>query len=194
MSALQRTIIVLLASSIVALLYAPLLMPESYNWIVHTTSESGAQAVDGAWLARTGFVLYGVAVLLLVMLMRRRWSSALLLVHGVFGICMIGNAVFSSKPWDKSMPFDLLEDTLHSWMSGLVGTAFSLGVLMVFFRRARSEYLSKGFDVFAILVAIAVSITMMGSLGVNGLVQRLMFFVSYLWYGKEALSPEEQRN
>jgi hypothetical protein len=52
-----------LTVSALALAVAPMLMPESYSWVVHTTSESAAQGVNGAWLARLGFVAFGFAVL-----------------------------------------------------------------------------------------------------------------------------------
>jgi hypothetical protein len=180
-----QVILMLLAFSIASLLFAPLLMPESYNWIVHTTSESGAQGIEGAWLARAGFVLYGLAVLLLSVYSRKRWPSVAVLLHVMFGIGMIGNAIFSSKPWEATLPFDLMEDTLHSLMSGLVGTAFSVGVVVMYFQRGPADKLSKLFDVFAVLVSVAVTVAMMGQLGIDGLIQRLMFLVSYLWYAKE---------
>lgn len=41
-----------LAASLVALALAPLLMPASYDWRANTISESGAQGIEGAWLAR----------------------------------------------------------------------------------------------------------------------------------------------
>ncbi len=40
-----------LVASATSLALAPTLMPESYSWVSHTTSESAAQGV-GAWLAR----------------------------------------------------------------------------------------------------------------------------------------------
>jgi hypothetical protein len=40
--------VLLLALSFVSLLTAPLLMPESYSWLSHTTSESAAQVSRAA--------------------------------------------------------------------------------------------------------------------------------------------------
>lgn len=123
----QSTVLSFLLISVMALLIAPILMPESYDWVTHTTSESGAQGIEGAWLARSGFVLYGLAVLLLIAI-KKDWKLFARLVHAIFGLSMMGNAVFSSRPWLAELPFDALEDTLHSWMSGLVGSAFTVGV------------------------------------------------------------------
>lgn len=181
-------ILILIVISVLALLLAPLLMPQSYNWIVHTTSESGAQGVEGAWLTRAGFIVYGIAVFVLS-LVNKSWSVLARITHGVFGICMIGNAVFSSRPWQVGMPYSELEDLLHSWMSGLVGTAFTIGVILVFFLRKPSDILAKLFDVMAVLVSIGVTVLMFGSAeNIAGLVQRIIFAVSYLWYAKETLA------
>jgi TRAP-type C4-dicarboxylate transport system permease small subunit len=52
-----------LVASALALALAPLLLPTSYSWVAHTTSESAAQGVPGSWLARVGFLVFGAAVL-----------------------------------------------------------------------------------------------------------------------------------
>lgn len=175
----------LFLTSVMALLIAPVLMPESYDWIVHTTSESGAQGIEGAWLARSGFVLYGIAVLLLVAI-KKDWNPSARFIHTIFGFSMIGNAVFSSRPWLAELPYDVLEDTLHSWMSGLVGTAFTVGVLGVFLQRRKTDWFSRSVDSIAILTSIIITLIMFGDgEGFAGLVQRIMFSVSYLWYAKE---------
>jgi hypothetical protein len=63
-----------LAASAAALAVAPILMPTSYSWVAHTTSESAAQGVPGAWLARLGFVTFGFAVLAVAGLARHLWG------------------------------------------------------------------------------------------------------------------------
>jgi len=52
-----------LGASAAALAAAPALMPASYSWISDTTSQSAAQGLSGAWLARLGFVLLGLSVM-----------------------------------------------------------------------------------------------------------------------------------
>jgi len=179
-------VLFILLCSVIALLYAPLLMPASYHWLVHTTSESAAQGIEGAWLARLGFSLYGFAVLLLTMACRHQWGRATFLMHASFGVCMIGNAVFSSRPWLDDLPFDLMEDMLHSWMSGLVGTTFALGVLATFFQRKKTDHFSRAVDIMAIVSSIVIPVGMLVWLEIGGLIQRIMFTISYLWYAREA--------
>ncbi|HET9901772.1 MAG TPA: hypothetical protein VFR46_12025 [Actinomycetes bacterium] len=61
-----------LALSAIALGAAPALMPDDYSWIGHTTSESAAQGVSGAWLARLGFLLFGLSAIWLAAQRLRR--------------------------------------------------------------------------------------------------------------------------
>lgn len=54
------TALFILVGSALALGLAPLMMPASYSWISDSTSESGAQGIEGAWLANLGFMLFGL--------------------------------------------------------------------------------------------------------------------------------------
>lgn len=178
-------VFLMLLSSVIALLYAPLIMPVSYDWISHTTSESGAQGIEGAWLSRLGFLIYGFSVLLLVMALRHIWGRGAVVLHACFGVFMAGNAAFSSRPWLLDLPFDPIEDHLHSFMSDGVGFAFTLGVLVVFLQRSQSDRVAKAFDVIVMLCSIFIPLAMLVWLNIDGLIQRIMFAVSYVWYAKE---------
>ena len=67
-------ILLLLLSSVLSLFIAQLIMPDSYSWIAHTTSESAGQGVEGAWLARLGFITFGLAVIWLSLSLKNIWS------------------------------------------------------------------------------------------------------------------------
>ena len=97
--AIDRVAIVMLVGSAIALAAAPFLMPNSYDWVRHTTSESAAQHVPGAWVARSGFVGLGLAVILLASRRRNRWTWPGAGLHAAFGALMIAAAVFSSRAW-----------------------------------------------------------------------------------------------
>lgn len=118
----------LLLLSFLALLLAPLCMPASYSWLRHTTSESAAKGVAGAWLARLGFLILGLTVLWLSERLRDSWSLPVCLMHGAFGLFMVGTAIFSSRPWLPNLPFDPVEDALHSFTATAMGFAFAIGV------------------------------------------------------------------
>ncbi len=177
----------LLAISAFSLLAAPLLMPESYSWLSHTTSESGAQGVSGAWLARLGFLTFGLAVLWLAASLRSVWPRGANWLHTAFAVFMIATATFSHQPWMVGTPFDPVEDSLHSFTATAMGFAFALGVLVRLLQRDRRDLYSRAFDLAALLAATVIPLLMVYLPTTDGLLQRLMFLTAYLWYGNEAL-------
>lgn len=180
-------VLVLLAASCAALLAAPLLMPPGYSWLHHTTSESAAQGVQGAWLARLGFLLFGLAVVLLTAASRRSWARGAVLFHAAFGVCMVAAAAVSHRSWLPDAGFDAVEDALHSLMATTMGFAFALGVLARFILRRPAHSGMRVFDVVALVTSVVVPLLMAWGGVPTGLVQRLMFLVAYLWYALEAL-------
>lgn len=181
-------ILVLLALSLAAILAAPLLLGEGYSWLIHTTSEAAAQGLQGAWLTRLGFLLFGFAVLWLALTSAGTWARAATWMHLAFGVLMISTASFSHRPFIASMPCDPFEDLLHSITATVMGFAFSFGVMTRFFQRERRFSLAGIYDLIALGAAIVIPLLMAAGIGPAGLIQRVMFLVAYGWYGAEAYS------
>jgi hypothetical protein len=105
-------------------------------------------------------------------------------MHLAFGLLMIGTAAFSHRPFIPGVPFDPVEDWLHSLTATLNGFAFSLGVFFRFLQRGKSPM--KALDQAALASTIVIPLLMKNFPGISGLVQCVMFLVAYLWYGTEA--------
>jgi hypothetical protein len=176
-----------LGASVVSLATAPLLLPDSYSPITDTTSESAAQAVDAAWLARLGLLLFGLGVIWLATLSVKRWGRWGTATHIGFGAAMTATATFASKSWLVDAPYVWSEDFLHSVASGLVGISFILGVLAVQFRRRQDQVGARIFDLSALAIAMGVSLAIGFWGNIDGLLQRVMFLVAYIWYASEAI-------
>jgi hypothetical protein len=181
-----------LLASVVALALAPLLMPESYSWQAHTTSESAAQGVPGAWVARLGFIAFGLAVVGITIRARQRWPAVATAAHGAFGALMCGAAVFSSRSWEADAMFSATEDVLHSVAATGMGFAFALGVVALALGRAVAGLRVRVLDVVAVGAAVILPLAMMAAAGVAGLLQRAMFAIAYLWYVREALLTDRR--
>ncbi len=177
--------ITLLALAALCFAVAPMLMPASYSVVENAISESAAQGVEGAWLARTGFLLFGFGVLRLAGL-AEHWGPWGRAAFGLFGVAMIGAATFSHMPWE-AVPFVELEDRLHSVAASVVGLSFTVGVLLVLFQRTRGDIAGRVFDLAAIAIAPTISMIMFNVDGIAGLVQRIMFGVAFMWFGTEAV-------
>lgn len=175
-----------LCGSALALALAPLLMPDSYTWVTHTTSESAAQGVSGAWLARLGFLTFGLTVSWLTVISSSRWGRWGTLLHGMFGVLMIATAAFSHRPFEPGIVFDRTEDLLHSVAATAMGFAFALGVVAVMVHRPERPVPRRVLDVAALVASVIIPLGMGAWNGSAGLLQRLMFLMAYLWYATEA--------
>jgi hypothetical protein len=180
------SIVALLFLSAVTLLAAPTLMPAGYGWLTHTTSESAAQALEGAWLARLGFILFGLAVIWLASFKSGVWARTAVWCHLVFGVCMVGTAAFSHQPWLDGIPFDPIEDFLHSLTATVMGFAFAFGVVAHLLQREGEDRVGRLLDVTAVAAATFLPLLMATQPAIIGLLQRTMFAVAYIWYGREA--------
>ncbi|RBY80790.1 DUF998 domain-containing protein [Blastococcus sp. TF02A-26] len=125
----------------------------------------GAQTVDGAWLARLGFL-------------------------------MAAAAAFSHRPWQPGRDFDRTEDLLHSVAATTMGIAFAAGVVataVLAARRGRRR--ARVLDAVALAASVVLPLGMSALPEADGVLQRLMFAVAYVWYGREALvlrrTPDE---
>lgn len=177
----------LLLASLLALAVAPVLMPHGYSWLRHAISESAAQGLQGAWLARLGFVLFAFAVLSEAQLLRRRWGRPATWLHTLFAVCMVAVAAFSHRPWLPGVPFDLFEDTLHTVAATGMGFAFAFGVVLVFLRRV-GWGMARALDLLAIVASVVLPLGMAARPDIAGLLQRTLFAIAYLWYGRELLA------
>jgi len=90
-------------------------LDESYSWVEHTTSQAGGQGVEGAWMARLGFVLFGLAVICLAHCKAGTWRRPATALHVAFGAYLFAVAAFSLRSWQDGMPFDRTEDLNQAW-------------------------------------------------------------------------------
>ena len=178
------SVILLLTAALLALGLAPMLMPDSYSWVEHGVSESAGQGLEGAWLARIGFIVFGLAVLWLVILRRASWGLVVSSLHLVFAVSMFGVAAFPTRPWDDDVAFVESEDLLHTVFASAMGFAFITGVVMLIVARRERSAIAAVWDWAALLVTMVVPLTM--STGIWGLLQRIMFLSAGAWYGREA--------
>ncbi|MFK7804885.1 MAG: DUF998 domain-containing protein [Anaerolineae bacterium] len=178
----------LLMFSAALLLIAPFFMPVDYSWVSQTTSESAAQGVPNAWIARLGFITFGFSVISLAIHKRSAWAISAVWLHIIFGVLMTATAAFSHHHWDPSMPLDPIEDALHSITATVMGFAFSFGILALLLQKLWQKETDYIFDIVAISVATFIPLGMLFWPNYAGIAQRFMFLVAYAWYGREALN------
>lgn len=175
----------LLVAALGLLGLAPLVLDASYRWTQHTTSEAAGQGVDGAWMTRAGFLCFSAAVLWLAHRRRLDWGQPGTGAHVAFGACMAAVAAFSLRSWEASADHDQTEDLLHSVAATTMGFAFALGVVGVAWRRSGRP---RVLDLVALAASVVLPLAMSASPSHAGILQRAMFVVAALWYGREATS------
>lgn len=176
-----------LVASAVAISVAPTMMPPGYSYVSQTTSESAAQGLHGAWVARLGFVCFGLSVIFLATLRRRQWGSWAVGLHATFGALMTATAAFSHRPWQSTTSYDRTEDLLHSVAATGMGFAFALGVVAAMLWQTDPSRRWRLLDVAAIGASVVLPLGMAAIPEAQGLLQRAMFAVAYLWYAREAV-------
>jgi len=162
-------------------------MPEDYSWRRLSISESAAQGQQHAWVARLAFLCFGAGVLLLALAMRDRWPRITYACHLVFAAAMAGAAAFSHSPWQAGVPADPVEDFLHSICATGMGFAFCIGVTARLVQRGRETGRRWMLDATALFAAAALPLVLASAPEVGGLMQRTMFAISYVWFGREAV-------
>lgn len=172
----SRIGIILMALTMVV---GPWFSPPGFDWVRHTTSEQAGQLTAGAYLMRFGFVALGLGIFIdaLEAVKRRQWANSLFLV---FGLSMILVAVFSTRPIDLTLTYDLTDDWLHSFFATLMGFAFGFGVgwRMIYMRTPLDLTLSG----LAALASIILPLLMWQMPDYAGVWQRLMFGISFVWF------------
>ncbi len=189
----RTVLLAALSSAVLLLALAPLALPPSYSWVELGTSEAAAQGVEGAWVARMGFVVFGLAVLGVCVLRHAAWQPLATGLHACFGVGLLLVAVYSHAPWEAGAPYVELEDQLHSVFAAIVGFSFITGVATTLVvRRPRTRASLVG-DVAALLVAATVPLLMAAP--VWGVLQRFMFLTAAAWYAAEVQreAPQDRR-
>lgn len=185
--ALALFVIPLLLLSATLVVLAAWAMPEGYSWRSLSISESAAQGQLHGWIARLAFLCFGTGVLLLALCVRARWPRLTYWSCLVFAAAMFGAAAFSHAPWQPGATNDRTEDVLHSVFATGMGFAFCVGVGARCLQRGPQATLDRSLDTVALLVATILPLLLASGSAVGGLVQRVMFVVAYLWFGREAL-------
>jgi succinate-acetate transporter protein len=179
------------AASATAILAAPLLLGDDYDWITRSVSESAAQQTPGAWLGRLALVLSGLATILVSIVRAREWGALATTAFTLFGLFWTLTAVYSTESWVESTPRDDVESALHSvFATAMAVICLGALVLAVRGRYASGHPLSGRWRMATVGLIVAASGLPLGAMLVptlGGLFQRAMFFVAYAWFTREAL-------
>ncbi len=165
--------------SILMLSLAPLAVPDDYSVVDHILSEAGAQGVDGAWVFRAAILLTAVSVFSLVSMSDKVWSRRARQLLRLYAGGLVFLAIFPEAPWNGGV-----HNALVAWLhtaAGVVGAvAFILAAFTVWRERPPDQGMRRAFD-WIVMASIALLPQAMLVLPADGILQRLMVALGYIW-------------
>ncbi len=170
----------------VAIIVAPLVLGGGYDWITRSVSESAAQQTEGAWLGRLSLVLSGLSTLAVCVVRARVWGAAATTAFALFGFMWALTAVYSARSWVNGVPYDRLEDAVHSILAtGMAIICLGALVLVVWGRYASRAWRLATVGLLAAATLLPLAAVLVPEFA--GVFQRVMFLWTYFWFIRETL-------
>lgn len=162
---------------VIIIVIAHVAAPIEYHWTKHTISHLGAQSYDHAWIMQTGFLTFGIAVALGVLLNGMSLRTLPILIYGA---CIALTGIYCTDPFVLDIKYDTGEARLHSIFAQVAGFSFTLGILIqMFFAKNKKDKLYH----FIFFLAVLTCSALFGLLEENqGIVQRGLYLVSLVWF------------
>lgn len=185
MKLLKVTTIAAFAIAVIGILVAPVFLHDGYSVLRNSISESAAQNVPTAWIARTALFASGVGVVAVVILKSSTWSRTTNFAFTAFGTLWIVSSLFSTKSWIVGTPFNAVENAIHSYAASGMAIVV-LGAIVIGFTKQPVSLVDR---LLALALASAATLFPLASVlapEFGGLFQRVMFFYTYLWFGLQA--------
>jgi len=169
-----------LAAIIFALLIiaAHLVAPASYSMVKNTISDLGSQGYDYKAIMQTGFILFGVILMLGISLNEMSLRTMPLLIYGLL-VDLYG--IFCARPIinEESLISSEMQSILHPIFAQAAGVAFSIGILLQIFYAESKKQKTIHFLFLAAVIGLSIAF------GLNhefpGIIQRILYLVSLLW-------------
>lgn len=166
------------AALVLVMFILPFYSTPGYSILKNTTSHLGAQHAPNAWIMNLVFTLLGAAVLLQAWLYLKKHCARQVLLT-IFGLGLIGTAVFRHAPIVAGIPVNRLADTMHSVFATAVGFSFIFfAVSAAFMETTNRRRISA---LFIAVIATGLSVLIFTVPGLAGLWQRLMFILAFGW-------------
>lgn len=165
------------------MLVAHLLAPANYQLASNTLSELGAQQAEFAWIARIGFIGFGVLLAWHfsgdLVHVKRFWGQAVLLL--LYGSSVALTGFFSTAPIESGVSFSEPESMLHSMFATMAGVCLSVSVLMAAWRAPTPRERAR--HVAALVFITGTSVLFATLPEWQGVTQRLLWIGGLWWLG-----------
>ncbi len=149
---------------------------QNYDWTKNTISDLGAQGYERKLIMQAGFLSFGLTLSFGLLLAGISWRTAPILVYAV---CVAMTGIFCTKPFTDINTYSTAQSILHSTFAQVAGVAFSIGILVQICFVPNSNL--KFIHLLFFVGVIGLSVTFGLIKNYQGLVQRLMYLISFIW-------------
>jgi hypothetical membrane protein len=161
---------------VVFILVAHIFSADNYDWTKNTISDLGAQGYDRKLIMQIGFLAFGLTWTIGLLLNGLTWRTTPTLIYG---LCVALTGVFCTKPFTDIATYSTSQSTLHSTFAQIAGVAFSIGILTQIFFTSNNSL--KFMHVVFFILVIGLSVTFGLLKNYQGIAQRLLYLVSFIW-------------
>lgn len=179
----EQTVRAAIGWLVATLVVAHLLAAPNYSIVSNTLYELGAQTAEFAWIARLGFIGFGVLLAWHysgdLVHVQRFWAQAILLL--LYGSSIALTGMFSTAPIEGGVTFSEPEAILHSMFAALAGVCLSLSILMSAWQTPSTE--DRRRHVFALVFVVGTSVVYALLPEYQGISQRLLWAGGLWWLG-----------
>jgi hypothetical membrane protein len=164
---------------VVFIILAQIFAINNYDWTRNTISDLGAQGYSRSLIMRCGFLAFGLALSCGILINGISWRTAPIVIYA---LCVALTGIFCTKPFVGHISHSVMHAALHSWFAQIAGIAFSIGIFIQLFFTPdiRMKYIHF---IFFVLV-IGVSITFGLVKTQQGIIQRFLYLLSFIWLVK----------
>ena len=148
----------------------------NYDFSKNTISDLGAQAYDRKGIMQIGFLAFGLTLAMGIFL---NGLSVRILPILIYALCVALTGIFCTKPFFSYPIFSEIESTLHSVFAQVAGISFSIGILTQTFYASDKQAKTAHFIFFLLVIGLSASFGLVTNY--QGIVQRLLYLVSFIW-------------
>lgn len=158
------------------IIVAHILATNNYDFSKNTISDLGAQAYARKGIMQIGFLTFGLTLSVGIML---NGFSVRTLPILIYALCVVMTGVFCTKPFFTYPTFSETQSTLHSVFAQVAGIAFSIGILTQVFYETEKPVKTVHFIFFLLVIGLSASFGLVTNY--QGIAQRLLYLVSFIW-------------
>lgn len=161
---------------VVFIIVAHICSANNYDWTKNTISDLGAQGYNRKLVMQVGFLAFGFILTIGLSLNGFSWRTTPILIYA---LCVALTGIFCTKPFFALNTYSTTQSTLHSIFAQIAGMAFSIGILIQMFFTTDNN--SKYIHLLFFILVIVLSATFGLLKNHQGIVQRLLYLISFFW-------------